>query len=55
VRAFHQAMAICGALVAAGGIAGLFGIVNPRREVKACECPGGQLSGAPEPVADAQG
>jgi EmrB/QacA subfamily drug resistance transporter len=52
VRAFHEAMAICAALVAAGGIAGLFGIVNPRREVKASGCPGGQLSGAPEPVAE---
>jgi len=52
VRAFHEAMAICAALVAAGGIAGLFGIVNPRREVHAEECPGGQLSGAPEPVAE---
>jgi EmrB/QacA subfamily drug resistance transporter len=54
VRAFHEAMAICAALVAAGGIAGLFGIVNARREVKACDCPGGQLSGAPEPAADAR-
>jgi hypothetical protein len=52
VRAFHEAMAICAALVAGGGIAGLFGIVNPRREVKASGCPGGQLSGAPEPVAE---
>jgi predicted MFS family arabinose efflux permease len=54
VRAFHMAMAICAALVAAGGVAGLLGIVNPRREVKACECPGGQFSGAPEPAAEAR-
>src|SRR5213078_1400624 len=40
VRAFHEAMAICAALVAVGGIAGLTGIVNPRRKVKASECPG---------------
>ena len=52
VRAFHQAMAICAVLVAAGGVAGLVGIVNPRRTVKASECPGGQLSGAPEPAAE---
>jgi EmrB/QacA subfamily drug resistance transporter len=53
VRAFHQAMAICAGLVAAGGIAGLVGIVNPRRVVHAEECPGGQLAGAPEPAAAA--
>jgi EmrB/QacA subfamily drug resistance transporter len=52
VRAFHEAMAICAVLVAAGGVAGLFGIVNPRREVRASECAGGQLSGAPEPAAE---
>ena len=54
VRAFHQAMAICAVLVAAGGVAGLVGIVNARREVLASECPGGQLSGAPEPAAEAR-
>jgi EmrB/QacA subfamily drug resistance transporter len=48
VHAFHVAVAICAALVAAGGVAGLAGIVNPRRHVKAEQCPGGQLSGAPE-------
>jgi EmrB/QacA subfamily drug resistance transporter len=53
VRAFHQAMAICAALVAAGGAAGLLGIVNPRRTVRAETCPGGQLAGAPEPAAEA--
>jgi predicted MFS family arabinose efflux permease len=50
VRAFHQAVVICGALVAAGGIAGAIGIANPRRTVKAENCPGGQLVGAPEPA-----
>jgi EmrB/QacA subfamily drug resistance transporter len=54
VRAFHQAMAICAALVAAGGVAGLLGIVNARREVRAEGCPGGQFSGAPEPAAEAR-
>ena len=53
VRAFHEAMAICAALVAAGGIAGLVGIVNSRRVVRAETCPGGQLTGAPEPAAAA--
>jgi EmrB/QacA subfamily drug resistance transporter len=55
VRAFHEAMAICAALVAAGGIAGLVGIVNPRRVVRAETCPGGQLAGAPEPAASSLG
>ena len=40
VHAFHVAMAICAALVAAGGVAGLVGIVNPRRPVKAEQCAG---------------
>jgi EmrB/QacA subfamily drug resistance transporter len=53
VHAFHLAMAICAALVAAGGVAGLVGIVNPRRTVKAELCPGGQFTGAPEPAAEA--
>jgi EmrB/QacA subfamily drug resistance transporter len=53
VRAFHEAMAICAALVGAGGVAGLVGIVNARREVRAKGCPGGQFSGAPEPAAEA--
>jgi hypothetical protein len=51
VRAFHEALVICAALVAAGGISGLVGIVNPRRAVSARECPGGQLAGVPKPAA----
>jgi EmrB/QacA subfamily drug resistance transporter len=51
VDAFHLAMLICAALVAAGGVAGLLGIVNPRRDVSAEGCPGGQLVGAPEALA----
>ena len=39
---------ICGLLVAAGGLVGLLGIVNPRRRVAAEGCPGGQLVGAPK-------
>jgi hypothetical protein len=52
VRAFHQVVVICAVLVAAGGIAGALGIVNPRRAVEAERCPGGQLVGAPQPAVD---
>jgi hypothetical protein len=44
--AFHLAIGIAAGLVALGGLLGLAGIVNPRREVKAFDCPGGQLVGA---------
>jgi len=47
VRAFHQAVVICAILVAAGGVLGAIGIVNPRRAVGARRCPGGQLVGTP--------
>jgi EmrB/QacA subfamily drug resistance transporter len=46
VDAFHLALGIATGLVALGGLLGLAGIVNPRRVVKACDCPGGQLVGA---------
>jgi EmrB/QacA subfamily drug resistance transporter len=52
VSAFHQVVVICAALVAAGGIAGLVGITNPRRAVEAERCSGGQLYGVPEPAAE---
>ena len=52
VDAFHQAVVICAALVAAGGIAGALGIANPRRVVEAERCSGGQLVGVPEPATD---
>jgi EmrB/QacA subfamily drug resistance transporter len=51
VRAFHEAMVICAALLAVGGITGLLGIVNPRRTVNAQGCAGGQIVGAPQAAA----
>jgi EmrB/QacA subfamily drug resistance transporter len=51
VRAFHQVVVVCAALLAAGGIVGLVGIVNPRRPIGAETCSGGQLYGVPEPAA----
>jgi len=51
VDAFHEAIVVCAALVAAGGIVAGFGIENPRRRVKAAECAGGQLVGSPRPAA----
>jgi EmrB/QacA subfamily drug resistance transporter len=52
VRAFHQVVVICAALVAAGGVAGIVGIANPRRAVEAERCSGGQLYGVPEPAVE---
>ena len=46
IDAFHLAIGIAAVLVALGGALGLAGIVNLRREVKASDCPGGQLVGA---------
>jgi predicted MFS family arabinose efflux permease len=51
VRAFHEAMAICAGLIAAGGVVGALGIVNPRRTIDAVHCAGGQLVGSPLPAA----
>jgi EmrB/QacA subfamily drug resistance transporter len=50
VDAFHEAIVLCAALVAAGGIVAAFGIENPRRRLRAEECAGGQLVGAPRPA-----
>jgi MFS family permease len=54
VHGFHVAIVICACMVAAGGIVGLFGIRNPRREVSAESCPGGQFAGAPHAAAGAE-
>ena len=47
VGAFHLAMAISAGLVIFGGVLGLVGIQNPRREVSCEECPGGQFASHP--------
>ena len=51
VRGFHEVIAICAALVAAGGVAGAIGIVNPRRAVEAESCSSGALVAVPPPAA----
>jgi EmrB/QacA subfamily drug resistance transporter len=43
---FHLGMGIAALLVAAGGLAGVIGVRNPRRAVSAEQCEGGQLVGA---------
>jgi EmrB/QacA subfamily drug resistance transporter len=52
VRAFHEVLVICAALVAAAGVIGAIGIANPQRVVEAARCPGGQLVGAPQPAVE---
>ena len=52
VHAFHEVVVICAVLVAAGGVLGALGIVNPRRRVEAERCSGGQLAGVPEPAVE---
>jgi len=51
VDAFHHVMLICAGLLAAGGITGLIGIVNPSAPVEGEGCAGGQFVGAPVPAA----
>jgi len=51
VSAFRLGMGISAVLVAGGGLLGLIGLRNPRREVKCADCPGGQLAGAPQEAA----
>jgi EmrB/QacA subfamily drug resistance transporter len=50
VDAFHTAIAVCAALVATGGIVAALWIENPRRRVRAEDCPAGQLVGVPRPA-----
>ena len=46
LHSFHLGMAIAGLLVAVGGVVGVVGIRNPKSEVPAETCAGGQLVGA---------
>ncbi len=47
VHAFHVGIGIAAVLVGLGGLLGLLGIRNPRREVRCEDCAGGQLAGQP--------
>jgi EmrB/QacA subfamily drug resistance transporter len=47
VDAFRLGIGLASVLVAAGGVLGLVGIVNPRRKVRSEDCAGGQLVAAP--------
>ena len=38
VEAFHAGMGVCAVLVALGGVLGLLGIRNPRREIRCEDC-----------------
>ncbi len=51
VGAFHLGVGISAALVALGGLLGLVGIQNPRRQVRCEDCAGGQIAGQPLDVA----
>ncbi len=51
LHSFHLGMAIAGLLVAAGGVVGVVGIRNPKGEVPAESCAGGQLVGASSQIA----
>ncbi|HEX6389646.1 MAG TPA: DHA2 family efflux MFS transporter permease subunit [Solirubrobacteraceae bacterium] len=51
VSAFRLGMGISAALVGLGGLLGLAGIRNPRRDVPCEGCPGGALAGAPVDLA----
>ena len=46
-QAFRVGIGIAGSLVIIGGLIGAAGIRNPRRVVRAKQCPGGQFAGAP--------
>jgi EmrB/QacA subfamily drug resistance transporter len=47
LEAFRVGIAVASALVIIGGLIGAAGIRNPRRVVRASQCSGGQLAGAP--------
>lgn len=47
LEAFRLGIGVAGTLVVIGGLIGAAGIRNPRRVVRASDCRGGQLAGAP--------
>jgi EmrB/QacA subfamily drug resistance transporter len=47
LAAFRVAIGVASGLVVVGGLIGAVGIQNPRRVVRAQQCTGGQLAGAP--------
>ena len=47
VSGFHLGMGIAGGLFVLGGVVAALGIRNPRRKVRAEDCPGGALVGRP--------
>jgi EmrB/QacA subfamily drug resistance transporter len=47
LEGFRLGIGVAGALVIIGGLIGAAGIRNPRRVVRAAQCSGGQLAGAP--------
>ncbi len=47
LEAFRVGVGVASALVVIGGLIGAAGIRNPRRVVRASQCSGGQLAGAP--------
>jgi EmrB/QacA subfamily drug resistance transporter len=49
---FRMALAVVAGLLALGGAIGICGMRNPRRDVAASRCAGGQLAGAPSAIAD---
>jgi EmrB/QacA subfamily drug resistance transporter len=51
LHAFRVGIGVAGALVIIGGLVGAVGIRNPKRIVRAGQCPGGQLAGAPSVLA----
>jgi EmrB/QacA subfamily drug resistance transporter len=51
LHAFHLSLAIAAGLVAVGGVVGFAGVRNRRIDVRARDCPGGQLVGASRELA----
>ena len=51
VSSFRLGIAISAVLMALGGLLGLLGVRNPRRDVRAEDCAGGQLAGSPQEAA----